>query len=271
MSFFEDAKGAAALGAGSGGGGGTDNYEELNNLPEINGVTLAGNKSSSDLSLQGEIEDLSDIRSGAGAGATAVQTIKIGNETQTKTSGVVALPAYPTTLPASDTTSTYSATGTAPVNGTAVAAALGGLSSQKNRIKLRASASSGGGTAAINPDGYSMDLANATSVTSMILGYVVNPSSGLVFKYEKTGTVGLLLIYDKTASSNFLVVGDSGSQEITLNPEHEYDIRHYAGSSMTLNGTWSMMICSKAEWDASQDFAPYIPTIYDVYQLLAQQ
>lgn len=33
---------------------------------------------------------------------TAVQTIKIGTETQTKSEGVVTLPAYPTTLPASD-------------------------------------------------------------------------------------------------------------------------------------------------------------------------
>jgi hypothetical protein len=55
---------------------------------------------------------------------SAVQTIKINSTTQTKTDGVVDLPAYPTTLPASDTTSTYSSSGTAPVNGTAVAAAL---------------------------------------------------------------------------------------------------------------------------------------------------
>ena len=53
-----------------------------------------------------------------------VQTIKINGTTQTKTNGVVDLPAYPATLPASDTTSSYSSSGTAPVNGTAVAAAL---------------------------------------------------------------------------------------------------------------------------------------------------
>ena len=62
-----------------------------------------------------------------GKADTAVQTIKIGGTAQTKTDGVVDLPAYPTTLPASDTTSTYSATGTAPVNGTAVASAIGAL------------------------------------------------------------------------------------------------------------------------------------------------
>lgn len=39
----------------------------------------------------------------------------------------VFLPEYPTTLPASDTTNTYSSTGTAPVSGQAVASALGTL------------------------------------------------------------------------------------------------------------------------------------------------
>lgn len=58
---------------------------------------------------------------------SAVQTIQINGTTQTKTNGVVNLPAYPTTLPASNTTDTYSATGTAPVSGKAVASAIGGL------------------------------------------------------------------------------------------------------------------------------------------------
>lgn len=141
----------------------------------------------------------------------------------------------------------------------------------KNRIKLKNSVTREGGKADINPNGYSMTFSGTTAVISMILGDIVNPSGDLVFKYTKTGTVGLLLIRDKTTGNNYKVVDTSGSQEISLNPEHEYDVLHYAGSSMTLNGTWSMMICSKSEWDVSQDYAPYIPTIYDVYQLLAQQ
>jgi len=38
---------------GGGGGGGTDNYNELDNRPQINGTTLTGNKSASDLGLVG--------------------------------------------------------------------------------------------------------------------------------------------------------------------------------------------------------------------------
>ena len=143
-----------------GGGGGSSDYDDLTHKPQINSRTLSGNKSSSDLGLQDvisdletirsgasagatavqpatmeaalsdkqdEITDLDSIRSGAGAGATAVQTISINGVEQTKTAGAVNLPAYPTSLPASDTTNSYSASGTAPISGQGVAAALGTL------------------------------------------------------------------------------------------------------------------------------------------------
>lgn len=54
-----------------------------------------------------------------------VTSVKVGTTSYNPSSGVVSLPAYPTTLPASDTTSTYSASGTVPVNGTAVNSAIG--------------------------------------------------------------------------------------------------------------------------------------------------
>ena len=54
-------------------GGGSDDYEALSNKPQINNVTLSGNKSSSDLGLQDTISDLDTIRAGAATGATAVQ------------------------------------------------------------------------------------------------------------------------------------------------------------------------------------------------------
>ena len=56
---------------------------------------------------------------------TAVQSVKIsGSDTELKSGTNVVLPAYPTSLPASDVTDTYSATGTAPVSGKAVASAI---------------------------------------------------------------------------------------------------------------------------------------------------
>ena len=41
--------------------GGTSNYEDLTNKPQINSVVLVGNKTSSDLKLQGEMEALSNM------------------------------------------------------------------------------------------------------------------------------------------------------------------------------------------------------------------
>ena len=49
--------------AGGGGGSGTDNYNDLSNLPKINDTTLSGNKSSSALGLQSEINSDSKLAS----------------------------------------------------------------------------------------------------------------------------------------------------------------------------------------------------------------
>lgn len=49
--------------AGGGGGSGTDNYNDLSNLPKINDTTLSGNKSSSALGLQSEITSDSKLDS----------------------------------------------------------------------------------------------------------------------------------------------------------------------------------------------------------------
>ena len=54
-------------------GGGTNDYDDLNNRPQINRHTLTGNMSGADLGLQDSISDLDTIRAGAAAGATAVQ------------------------------------------------------------------------------------------------------------------------------------------------------------------------------------------------------
>lgn len=61
------------LETGGGGEPGTTNYNDLSNKPSINGHTLIGAKTSSDLGLQPTISDLETIRSGAALGATAVQ------------------------------------------------------------------------------------------------------------------------------------------------------------------------------------------------------
>ena len=48
-----------------GGGGGTDNYNLLKNLPQINGTTLTGNKTSADLGLVDEDDELTTAQMSA--------------------------------------------------------------------------------------------------------------------------------------------------------------------------------------------------------------
>lgn len=51
---------ALALKNSGGGGTGTSNYNQLSNKPQVNGVTLSGNKSSSDLNLLGTDDSLTN-------------------------------------------------------------------------------------------------------------------------------------------------------------------------------------------------------------------
>ena len=60
------------------GGGGTSDYEQLSNLPQINDVTLIGNKSSSDLGLA----DATDIPAAGTATPKALGTAAVGTSTK---------------------------------------------------------------------------------------------------------------------------------------------------------------------------------------------
>ena len=63
------------------------------------------------------------------ANTGTVTQVKVGSTPYDPSSGVVSLPAYPTTLPASDTVHTYSSTSEAPISGKGVADALANLPS----------------------------------------------------------------------------------------------------------------------------------------------
>ena len=68
---------AAAYGgnSGGGGGGGTTNYNALSNKPQINGVTLTGNKTAQDLGIDGSgtlTEDLTVVKDVGGIAAGTV-------------------------------------------------------------------------------------------------------------------------------------------------------------------------------------------------------
>ena len=59
MAFGNATKGYVRAHSSGGGGGGTSDYSQLTNKPSINGVTLSGNKTSSDLHIGATITDVS--------------------------------------------------------------------------------------------------------------------------------------------------------------------------------------------------------------------
>ena len=86
-------------GSGGGGGGGTDDYADLTNKPQINGVTLSGNKSASDLGLYPaqnngipKTDLAAAVQTSLGKADTALQTAPV-TSVDGKTGQVAILPA----------------------------------------------------------------------------------------------------------------------------------------------------------------------------------
>ena len=122
---------------GGGGGSGTDNYNELINKPSINNVVLSGNKTEDDLGLQKKINSSNKISSDNVNDSGAQNLFTNAAEKQTWNAKQDAIQNLQdiqngaalgaTSLQPSDVKSTYSSSGTDPVNGKAVAAAIGTL------------------------------------------------------------------------------------------------------------------------------------------------
>lgn len=156
-------------------------------------------------------------------GSNTVTSVKVGTTSYTPSSGVVSLPAYPTTLPASDTTSTYSSTGTVPVNGTAVASAISG--------KMNTSNPSGTGTFSMNRK------ANTT---------VGNYSTTEGYNCTASGS------YSHAEGESTTAAGRYGSHAEGLGAEASGDSSHAEGGSTTASGE-----CSHAEGGSTTAGARY--------------
>lgn len=74
----------------TGGGGGTDDYPELSNKPQINGVTLVGNQTGHDLGLQNELTEGAGININPSTLELSIDLLAGSNITlETKPSGAV--------------------------------------------------------------------------------------------------------------------------------------------------------------------------------------
>lgn len=77
MAFGNATKGYVKKHSGGGGGGGTTNYSELSNKPQINGVTLDGNKTSEDLNIGGGGGAIYSISKSVSLGYTSTETVNV--------------------------------------------------------------------------------------------------------------------------------------------------------------------------------------------------
>ena len=80
MAFGNATKGDLKKISGGGGSGGTSNYNDLSNKPSINGVTLSGNKSSSDLHISASVnftDVTTEITTGDGIDITTINGLMI--------------------------------------------------------------------------------------------------------------------------------------------------------------------------------------------------
>lgn len=71
--WVEDKTDSSGGGGGGGGGGGTSDYTDLDNKPQINGVTLSGNKTTSDLDILPTASWTATVSAGFAAQSTTAE------------------------------------------------------------------------------------------------------------------------------------------------------------------------------------------------------
>ena len=121
------------------------------------------------------------------------------------------------------------------------------------------SATNGNSSATPNSNGYSVTISGAAGAgTSLDFGdLTVEKTGDYVFAAELSGTLDKILVYDKTASQEVKRTDVSGNFIISLNSTHKYVVGHYNNSAQTLNGTVSVLVCTKAAFGVSNKFVPF--------------
>lgn len=284
----------------SGGGGGepgTTNYNDLTNKPSVNGHILIGSKTSSDLDLQPVISDLSTIRSGAAAGATAVQPATMNQALSGKQDNLT----FDST-PTSGSTNPVTSGGVYTSLTTKVDKVAGkGLSTNDftNQDKEQITTNKNGIAALEQMNGKKnwIDV-DITSQTVSTLDFGVNPDNTIVVDGSKPpSSVSLtineavqlpqgdyVLLDGSGVSSSTLNItlfkntstwtgttATNGKFEFTANGTDTYYCRIYVNTAVD-NVTFKPMIITKEAYDAGfTDYTPYAPTNRELYEDKADQ
>lgn len=270
--------------SGGGGGTGTDNYNELNNKPSINGTVLSGNKSLDNLGIQAKltfddaptsgssnpvksggvysalggkqdaISDLQSIRNGAAAGATAVQPQAMAQ----------ALAAKQDTLNPDQLAAVNSGI-TAEIVAADTAALIELVDSgAKNKLLIGTPTSVPTGLTCVRNNDGTYTVSGTLSAPNSISFNLDTISGNLVLSGcpEGGGNDTYLLRITKSGSQvSGSVDTGTGSDVFTMDGAgYALGIRFAAGAYNDL--IFKPMICTKADWDISQSYQPYRPS-YD--------
>lgn len=182
---------------------------------------------------------------------TAVQTIKINNVEQTKTSGVINLPAYPTTLPASD----VKAWAKADAKPTYTASEVGALASTVTHLSGDIATSEKGannGVATLGSDGK-IPSSQLPSYVDDVLEYSAKSS------FPTTGETGKIYV-DTTTNKTYRWSGSAYVEISASIALGETSSTAYAGdkgkanadaiSTHTGNGDIHVTTANKTAWNA---------------------
>ena len=295
---------------------GTSDYTQLTNKPQINSVELNGNKSLSDLGIasaealagkQDIISDLSTIRSGAAAGATAVQPATLDgyqpliNDLSTIRSGAAAgatavqpatLAGYQPlidsshkldpTLIATDTNNRF-ATDTQlnqiATNTTNILTLIN--TGAKNILKYDLTGLKNANTAqygytwvdnACSKNGVTFTLNNDNSVT--ITG-TATATTQLSFP-ALTINAGDYIITEPSSTLNYYLFAsaqistENGNCPLTVSTPTNYNFKYgvISGTDMGAGVTVYPMICTSAQYAASNAYEPYCPTLAELYAMV---
>ena len=187
------------------GSGGTSNYNDLSNKPSVNGVTLSGNKTSSDLGLQPTISDLATIRSGAGAGATAVQPA-------TLTQGLAAKQDIISDLATIRSGAGAGATAVQPATLTQ------GLATKQNTISDLDTIRSGAGAGATAVQPAALTQALATKQDTLTAGTNITIENNVISATGSGGTSNYNDLSNKPSINNITLSGNKTSSDLGLQP-----------------------------------------------------
>ena len=212
-----------------GGGSGTTNYNELDNKPQINSVTLSGNKSSSDLGLQDAISSEDPLPASYVSGLANVATTGAYSD-------LTGLPTLGTAAAAAATDFATAAQGSkADAADTAISTAATGFASLDARLDSMDTTISGKQGALSSAQ---LDAVNS-GIDSTKVAQIETNKNNISSVLDSNGTKNKIKVeYINTSHANGVTYTVNSDGTVTANGTPASSDNSYVVVSITQNGTY---------------------------------